>query len=150
MKSKIILLVTALLFLNISFSQGFGPRKERIKALKVAFITDKLNLTSEEAAKFWPVYNAFEEKQFDIRYKKINVFLGQMRGEGGLKNIGEKEAQTLLNQIENAEDELHNLRQKLTNDLRPILPAIKILKLKKAEEEFNRHLLEKIKERREK
>lgn len=148
MKSKIILLVTALLFLNVSFSQDFGTRKERIKALKVAFITEKLNLTSEEAAKFWPVYNAFEEKQFDIRHKKINAILGQMRGEGGLKNIGEKEAQNLLNQIESAEDELHNLRQKLTNDLRPILPAIKILKLKKAEEEFNRHLLEKLKERR--
>lgn len=35
------------------------PPKERIKALKVAYITKELNLTSAEAEKFWPVYNDY-------------------------------------------------------------------------------------------
>ena len=35
-------------------------RSERIQSLKIAFITQKLELTSDEAQKFWPVYNRYE------------------------------------------------------------------------------------------
>lgn len=39
-------------------------RGEKIQALKIAFITQKLDLTADEAQKFWPVYNRYET---DIR-----------------------------------------------------------------------------------
>ncbi|MBL7768673.1 MAG: hypothetical protein JNK20_06855 [Flavipsychrobacter sp.] len=32
---------------------------ERLEALKVAYLTKKLNLNTEEAQKFWPVYNDY-------------------------------------------------------------------------------------------
>ena len=35
-------------------------RSEKIQSLKIAFITQKLELTSDEAQKFWPVYNRYE------------------------------------------------------------------------------------------
>ncbi|HWB63743.1 MAG TPA: hypothetical protein VG603_09555 [Chitinophagales bacterium] len=35
------------------------PPNDRIEALRVAYITQQLNLTPEEAQKFWPVYNAY-------------------------------------------------------------------------------------------
>ena len=35
-------------------------RTEKIQALKIAFITQKLELTPDEAQKFWPVYNRYE------------------------------------------------------------------------------------------
>jgi hypothetical protein len=35
-------------------------RSEKIQALKIAFITQKIELTSDEAQKFWPVYNRYE------------------------------------------------------------------------------------------
>ena len=43
------------------FSQG-GNKRERIEALRVAFITQKLNLTPDESQKFWPVYNEYQDK----------------------------------------------------------------------------------------
>ena len=43
------------------YAQRDGRMNERIKAQKVAFITEKLSLTAEEAQQFWPIYNAFEE-----------------------------------------------------------------------------------------
>jgi hypothetical protein len=48
---------------------GKGPRpsKENVEALKVAFITRHLNLTSEEAQKFWPAYNAYFEDLKKVR-----------------------------------------------------------------------------------
>ena len=44
---------------------GFGllysqDRSDRIEALKIAFITKQLQLSSQEAEKFWPVYNGYE------------------------------------------------------------------------------------------
>ena len=52
----------------------FRQKMEQVKSLKVAFITSELNLTAEESAKFWPLYNAFEEKQRDLRKQKINDY----------------------------------------------------------------------------
>ena len=40
---------------------------ERVQALKVAFITKALNLTSAEAEKFWPIYNEFQDKRDVVR-----------------------------------------------------------------------------------
>lgn len=37
-------------------------RGERIEALKIAFITKQLNLSQDEAQKFWPVYNTYDEE----------------------------------------------------------------------------------------
>ena len=35
-------------------------KTEKVQALKIAFITQKLELTSDEAQRFWPVYNRYE------------------------------------------------------------------------------------------
>jgi len=56
--------------------RGKGPRpsKENVEALKVAFITNHLNLNVEEAQKFWPAYNAcFEELKKARQEKKDDV-----------------------------------------------------------------------------
>jgi hypothetical protein len=50
--------------------------------------------------------------------------------------------------MENTEDELYQLRKKFIQDIKSILPASKILKLKKAEENFNKKLLNEIRNRR--
>jgi hypothetical protein len=47
------------LLLAKGIAQPPNRRAERIEALKVAFITQNLKLTAEEAQKFWPVYNSF-------------------------------------------------------------------------------------------
>jgi hypothetical protein len=41
---------------------GNGKRGQMAEALKVAFITRELNLTTDEAQKFWPVYNSYFEE----------------------------------------------------------------------------------------
>ena len=44
-----------------------GQRAERIEALKVAYITQVLKLTAEEAQKFWPTYNSYFEELKKVR-----------------------------------------------------------------------------------
>jgi hypothetical protein len=61
--------------------------------------------------------------------------------DGSLDKITEKEANTFLAQIEDTEKELFLLRKKFMQNVKTILPSVKIVKLKKAEEDFNRKLL---------
>jgi hypothetical protein len=133
-----------LLFISFTFyAQGerMREKKEQIRALKVAFLTTELNLTTSEAEKFWPVYNTFDDKQFELRHQKMKAFMGQME-EGSIDKMSEKEATTFLNQMESSEEELYLLRKKFIATLKGILPATKIIKLKKSEEDFNRKLLQ--------
>ncbi|MEY4084248.1 MAG: hypothetical protein RL074_35 [Bacteroidota bacterium] len=131
------------LFSSLNFyAQGekMKEKREQIRTMKVAFLTTELDLTSAEAEKFWPVYNAFEDKQFELRHQKMGAFIKKIK-DGSVNQMTEKEASTFLNQMESNDEEIFMLRKKLTATLRNILPASKILKLKKSEEDFNRKLL---------
>ena len=133
-----------LIFISFNFyAQGekMKEKKEQIKALKVAFLTTELNLTSSESEKFWPIYNAFDDKQFELRHLKMKAFMGRM-DDNAMDKMSEKEASSFLNQMESNEDELYMLRKKFVTTLKGILPATKIIKLRKSEEDFNRKLLQ--------
>ena len=122
------------------------PNKEKIKALKIAYITKDLNLSSSEAEKFWPVYNAFDEKQFDLRMVKMRKIRKELKSKP-LENFSDGEANILLNQIDNLEDESYQNKKKLIVELRKIISPVKILKLKQAEDDFNKSLLKQYRKR---
>lgn len=119
---------------------GMKEKKEQIKTLKVAFLTTELDLTTREAEKFWPIYNTFDDKQFEIRHQKMRAFKSRM-SDSAFNNMTEKEANALLTQMDSADEELYLLRKKFTKNLREVMSAKKIIKLKKSEEDFNRKLL---------
>ncbi|HRE78034.1 MAG TPA: sensor of ECF-type sigma factor [Flavobacterium sp.] len=143
-KSSIYTILICLIFVSMSFAQG--GKREKIKALKTAFITTELSLTQQEAEKFWPIYNAFEEKQFELRHEKMKSYMKRM--DSDLDSMSEKEASSLLSQMESVEEETHQLRKKLVSDLKNVISSHKIIKLKKAEEDFNRNLLKQYRENR--
>lgn len=147
MKTKIIIPVVLLFITSLSFAQGFREKKEKVKALKVAFITEELDLTSEEAQKFWPIYNSFDEKESDLRHEKMRGILDKFEP-GNVEKLSEKEATALLAQMEIMEENLFILRKKFIKDLQGVLSAKKIIRLKKAEEDFNRHLIKQMRENR--
>lgn len=150
MKIKSLILIILTLTSTLSFAQNgrlMKQKKEQLKSLKVAFITSELDLTADELAKFWPLYNAFDEKQSEIRRTKMKSYLDRMDSEN-FDTVSEKEAATLLAQMESSEEEMYQLRKKFIGSLKSVLPAVKILKLKKAEEDFNRKLLQQYRNKR--
>lgn len=141
MKTNKLLLILIFLLSIHSFAQShMEEKKEQIRALKVGFITNELALTTDEATKFWPIYNAYDDKQFEIRHQKMKAF--KQRMDADIDKMTEKEASALLAQMENTEDELYQIRKKFVANLKGILPSVKIIKLKKAEDDFNRKLLQ--------
>lgn len=138
---KIIFL--SLLFFCLKLSAQ-DEKRERIRAHKVAFITSEVQLTPEESAKFWPIYHEYEARQRQI---KRNGYQKYKENNARLHELSEKEASAALQQMESAEEESLSLKKRYNANLRNILPAVKILKLKKAEDDFNRKLLKQYREK---
>lgn len=139
---KITIILFVLMTAWSSFSQN-SDKKEKIKSLKVAFITEGLALTQTEAQKFWPIYNAYETEK-DAQRK-----LGYEKRKDFSKDISEAQAKTMLNDLIKFERDRENLRVDFIENLlsRNILPAKKILLLKTVEDEFNRKMLHEYKKR---
>mgnify|MGYP003599004286 FL=1 len=131
-----------LLLSLITYGQNerLKEKRDQIKAMKVAFLTTELNLTSIEAEKFWPVYNAYDDKQFELRHQKMKTYARKLN-DGSLDNMSDREALAFLNQIESTDEEQYVIRKKFNSALRNILPPTKILKLRKSEVDFDRKLL---------
>jgi hypothetical protein len=142
--NKFIAIVLFLLSFS-SFAQGGEKLRERIKAQKIAFITEQLNLTPDEATKFWPVYNQFETKTERVRNEDMRNIKMKMRNN---PDMSDSEADILLQDLIAAEDKMHRAKIDLMNELKGIISSKKIIRLKRAEDEFNRKLLERLKEMR--
>lgn len=104
MKRKLFLLV----FLTGLMLSGFGQenKKEksggRIEALKVAYITKKLDLSAEEAQRFWPVYNRYIAEVRQVRRDQRENNLPELEVEEKLLRI-RKKYNTAYTQALNAE-----------------------------------------------
>ncbi len=138
-----IVLVVVLLTSWSTFSQDSNKR-EKIKSLKVAFITERLALTQTEAQKFWPIYNAYETE------KDMQRRLGYEKRKQISEDISEAQAKIMLNDLIKFEREREHLRIDFIESLvnQKVLPAKKILQLRTAEDEFNRKMLHEYKKRR--
>lgn len=121
-------------------------RHAKIQALKVAHLTEQLNLTAEEAQKFWPIYNEYEEKMHDLRRSERKEVIGKIKND--LETMSDEEANKLIKKgIELRSKEVSTYRMLIEN-LKGIIPPKKILLLRKAEEDFKRKLLERYKNKK--
>lgn len=142
---KRIFILTIVMLITLSaFGQGREAMRERIKAQKVAFITERLDLTPTEAQQFWPIYNEFEEKVNTMRRNDLREVRQKMKS----GDLTTDEAQELLDQFMAVEENIHLAKKQLVKDLGNAIPPQKIIALKAAEDAFNKRLMEIIKEQR--
>lgn len=127
-------------FLQVN-AQDRDSHRERIKSHKTAYITERLNLSSEEAQKFWPIYNEFEEKKRSL-YRKEHAEIEN------IECISEERASKMLTEYVDIEQQDYLLQRKFFQDLKQIFPATKIIQLKKVEDDFNKKLLREYRERK--
>ena len=143
MKKTVTLLL--LFICTISFGQDFEKRAERVKALRVAFISSKLDLTSQEAEKFWPIFNKFDEKQI-VLHKQKRQLMFKLKPEN-TAGISDSATLKLLNESENIDSDMQNNKRQFVKDLQGVISPQKILLLKKLDEDFKSTLLKQFKKR---
>lgn len=120
-----------------------GEQRKNIEAQRIAFITQELNLTPAEAKVFWPVYNEYDSKRHDMKKSFKNM---DDLHKAEIEKLTEKEASQILdNQITEAQ-KLLDLRKEYHAKFKSVLPAVKVLKLYGAEREFQKMLIDKLRQ----
>lgn len=135
MKKKILPIL--ILFISIN---AFSQRHDKFKKLKIPFISERVNLTADEAEKFWPIYNAYEETTSKLRHEKIRGLHREIKE--NRESLSEVKAKQLLADLTKYENQLHAEEAKLIQQLKPILSDKKIILLKMAEEDFKKRLFD--------
>jgi hypothetical protein len=140
-----VFMLIGIVSLSNLFGQPDGSRSEKIKAFKVSYITSQLNLTSDEAQKFWPVYNEFETELEKIqKERRTEVFSKQEQIDG----MSDNEIEAILDKKFELDLKEVQLRNKYLDKYKKVLPVRKVAKLYIAELKFKLILLEEIKKRK--
>ncbi len=125
-------------------AQSKESKRDAIAAMRVAFITEKLNLSSAEAQVFWPVYNEYQDKLDAIRAARRKDFKD---GKIAFDAMNDKEVEQLVDlDLAYRQREL-DLQKVYHTKFKSILHIKKVAKLYRAEEEFKKELLKQIKEK---
>lgn len=135
MKNIIIIIAVFLSALTSMQAQDRNDHREKIKALKVAFITQELNMTSQTAQKFWPVYNKYELDKRAL-HKRENVDWDN------IGTISDSKAEEMLKEYLTIEREEYIIKKQLFSDLKKILSAKEIVLLHKLESDFNKKMIQ--------
>lgn len=140
-----------IILLVVSFSSGYGQQNkmsfERLKALKMSYITEKIGLSEEEESVFWEIYDQYEKRIFINCRKEIkNIRRTYMKS---LDNVTNSEALEIIHKINELEHDGLNLKEERDKLLLEKFSAQKILKMHHAEYHFNREMLYKMKKKKE-
>ena len=133
-KMTLALLVLGTSLGSIAQEKGKEVKRENKKAEKIAFISTKLELTAEEAEKFWPVYNA-SEAEFKLLKKEHKAAMGEKKK---ISEMSDNEVEKLLDKgLEIQQKELE-IRKKYLVKFKEVLPIKKVAKLTRIEHEFRK------------
>ena len=110
-------------FAVVKAQDGDDTRAEKIKSLKIAFITQKLQLSADEAQKFWPIYDQYEND------------INRLRSENKNSTVIDKE------------EKLLNIRKKYLGSFEKVIGPQRVNKLFTAEKDFRSILIQRLKNR---
>ena len=142
MKNLVFTSFFLLAFVAASFAQPGQKREDKIEAFKIAFFTEKLQLTPEESKVFWPIFNQFENERdalkdkYDLDNQKLEL-------------MSDKDVEAAIMQHIEMEEQLVKLRRDYVRRFMEVLSVRKVAMLQRIDREFKLALLEEIKKRRE-
>ncbi|MHC5362024.1 hypothetical protein [Myroides sp. LJL110] len=122
-------------------------KSDQIRSLKIAHLSSVLNLSTTEAEKFWPIYNTYDQKIHELRHNDIVRYI-KHSDLSELEALSEAQASVKVQELIDFDESYFTLRKNFIKDAQKILSNKKILILKKAEDDFNRKLLKKYREKK--
>jgi len=143
MKRALLIMITALLPVTGLIAQN--PNRERLEAYRIGFFTKKLNLTPDEAEKFWPAYNEYQKQRNNLQRERRDIIRDFNQNESTLNDneltaMGDKLIATFSNES--------SLSAKFHKQLKEALPPSKVIMFYQAENQYRALLLNQLKENR--
>lgn len=137
-------LITALLLLIpiLTMAQRPGERNNEIESYKIGYLTQKLDLSQDEAKIFWPIYNDWQKEQTALRRERGQKMIS-FRKITEIEELSDTEIQTLIQNDFSYRQREVNLDKKYYYKLSSSLPIKIVGKFYRAQEAFKRELLSK-------
>ncbi len=132
-----------------TFAQDKGkhvnPEKmhERFHADKVAFLSQKMDLTVKEAEAFWPIYNEYT-KEADLAHRAVMDAIGKIHNAG---ELSDGEAAAAIDALLAAQKQENDLMAQYTERFKQVLPVKKVAAFFAAEDAFRKHLFRQFKDK---
>jgi len=142
---RVAFILISLIILSLTSVLAQNPNLEKLKAYKIAFFTKRLDLTPQEAEKFWPVYNEFQSRKLHLQQER--VLIGKTVNVNG-STMSEKELTDLGDKWIDLEVEEAALSREFHSKVKTILPPIKVVRLYQAENQYRLQLLNELQDRR--
>jgi hypothetical protein len=137
-------LALIILLLNIGISTTFAQRRgesnEKIESFQVAFFTQKLDLTTDEAKVFWPIYNQYKLDMKALKEQQYKLLKGDYSG------MSDREIDKLITQRFEIKQKQLDLEKQYYLKFKKVLPMEKVAKLPHVERAFRSELLKKMRE----
>lgn len=115
-----------------------GQGMERLEATKIAFISQKMDLSPKEAEKFWPIYNQYEKENRELLKQRREM----------AQSKSDMSPENRLNEQFEFEERMLEIRKKYTKEFGKVVPTEKVLRLFEAERDFRKELLQRLQERK--
>jgi len=146
MKKRILLfLLLGLTSSNLLlFAQHDEKRKaefEQFKEKRVEFITKAVGFTTEEANAFWPLYNEWQGKKFDLNRQMKKAVSEFTKSEKAGKTHTESEYKDMVNLITQYKINDAKLDEEYTAKFSKIISSKKFFLYQQAEMQFQRQML---------
>lgn len=113
-------------------------RKENVETAKVAFLTDKMGLTTEQSQRFWPLYNEYESKRRDL----VRAYRSGYRED--VDQLTEQEAKARMDGMFTLREKELELEREYVARYQRVISSNQIIKLYRSEREFTKLLLKKL------
>lgn len=126
---------------SISVIKSQNPDNDKLNAYKIAFFTKRLELTSAEAEKFWPVYNEYQSRKRLIQQER-NLLNRNFNLNGS--SMSEKELTEAGDKLINLDKQETDYALDFHNRIKEILNPFKILRYYQAENQYKLQLLNQI------
>ena len=120
-------------------------KKEKMDAMRIGFITDALQLTSEEAQVFWPVFNEMNDKLFALRSEEHKAMMKQKDKGKTIDDMSDKELNDMMLKHIANEKEMATIKESYHQKFLDVIGVKKTAKLYKSDHDFKRELLRKSK-----
>lgn len=141
-KFGIFLIVNLLIIISVQ-AQRRGIDRERLEAARIAFITTRLDLSPEQAEKFWPIFNEFNEQR-EEKLKQI----ASLNPRSSTESISKEEAQRLIKQRFELQRELIEDEEVFVQKAATVISYQQILQLNSINREFARSIYQRQRDNR--
>jgi biopolymer transport protein ExbB/TolQ len=134
MKKFPIIFLLTILSVSVLAQRNRQVDKEKLEAARVAFITNRLSLSPEQAEKFWPLFNEFQDKR--------NGMMRELRGisKKGEEDISNSQARELIKKRFDIQENLLAAEKVFLSKIANELSHVQALKLNEVNRDFTRHI----------